>query len=57
MPLYVGNQKRKITSGDKIFILKSTTIESKLKSFDDYILKDENNLFLTSKKEDNKEWH
>jgi hypothetical protein len=57
MPLYIGNQKRKITSGDKNFILRSTTIESKLKSFDDYILKDENNLFLTSKKEDNKKWH
>ena len=57
MPLYVGKQKRKITSGDKSFILRSTMIESKLKSFDDYILKDENNLFLTSKKEDNKKWH
>lgn len=52
MALYIGGQKRKITTKNGVVILKSNVIKNKLKSFDEYLLKDNNNLFLTVKEED-----
>ena len=52
MPLYIGNKKRQVTSGDKVFNFTSVVIDSKLKTQDEYILKDEKNLFLTAIEED-----
>jgi hypothetical protein len=52
MPLYIGNKKRQVTAGDQVFNFTSVVIDSKLKTQDEYILKDENNLFLTAIEED-----
>ena len=50
MPLYVGELPMQFASSEGgIFILKNHIVDSKLKSSDDFILKDENNTYLTSK--------
>ena len=53
MAIYIGGMKRQFASPEEggIFILKSHIVDSKLKSSDDYILKDENNIYLTSKED------
>lgn len=53
MILYLGSgTKRKIIFNNQKLILSSIVIDSKIKSADEYVLKDKNNLFLTYKEED-----
>lgn len=59
MALYLGGtlvEKLVCINGQKHKV-KTTVINSKLKTFDGYILKDENNLFITSTEEDENKWH
>ena len=49
MALYFGSDKRNLILEDgTLFTVKSYITDSKLKSSDEYILKDEDNLYLTS---------
>lgn len=54
MPLYLGNDKVKFNLGDtdyrlNLVVVTPSIIGVKLLSSDDYILKDSNGLYLTSK--------
>lgn len=53
MALYLGSNKQKFSLGDVSFCLNFSPstfiINGILKSFDDYILKDKNGLYLTVK--------
>ena len=49
MALYIGSIKSDIVLNNEKVSLKTYVIDSKLKSSDEYILKDEENLYLTSK--------
>lgn len=49
MALYIGTKQVNLNSGDKKYIMNSHVVTSKLKSSDEYTLKDKDNLYLTSK--------
>lgn len=49
MGFYIGSKKSNIVLNGEKVILNNYIIDSKLKSLDEYILKDEENTYLTSK--------
>ena len=49
MALYVGSSKKTINLGKKLYKLKILTVNSKLISSDNYVLKDKDDVFITAK--------
>ena len=52
MALYVGSSKKKLNMGGKLFafqIIQKSQNESRLFSSDNYVLKDKNDVFITTK--------
>ena len=59
MAIFLGGTaiERVVCINGQKYRIKTSVIDSKLKTFDGYLLKDENNLFITSTEEDENQWH